>query len=360
MRRLRIFLLAAIVVVIVALVVVFGLPAIFDRGQVDPVGLIPTQVSVQPTETKFSQPTVDAAAERTVIAYTAIPQVQYIIVTATPSPVPKAGKFQNQATNEPTLNGISALNQAMTQTLAPVMTQIAATIGTPANSDQAVPGSPTFSVEGAPQNVALNIVARASGQFVNKTGLGTELVFADPGKLLVGPEFPDATIRAAGGSIARINPDNQFVLENQTGTANCPEGGFLLVTAGRLKADAGWLKIQLDGPNTHGWMMVIRCPNADGSTPADRNLNVNLEVVAGNALVMRYPGSPAGGFISEGQFLQIMQKMVSGITSDNCGLDACKSGSVIVLDWNNGAYSVANTTDAKTFASLGANWDFSQ
>lgn len=85
MHRLRFALLAAIILALVAVVVIFVLPAVFNTGDVNPVGLLPTTVAQLPTDsptprpttiavpTTFSLPTVNAAAGETVPAMTPMP-----------------------------------------------------------------------------------------------------------------------------------------------------------------------------------------------------------------------------------------------------------------------------------------------
>src|SRR6266581_3540739 len=63
-----------------------------------------------------------------------------------------------------------------------------------------------IAVKGVPAHVDANTVDVAKGIFKNTIGNGTEGWLAEPGKLLVGPDFPQTTIDGAGGAIDRFNP----------------------------------------------------------------------------------------------------------------------------------------------------------
>jgi len=200
--------------------------------------------------------------------------------------------------------------------------------------------SPSFSAINIPDNVAAENIDTAVDNFKNTIGLGSEGWIAEPGKLLVGPDFPQDIINQAGGAIERISPVNQQVFENEGPSYfNLPEGGFILGTTAGVKITVREVVIKLNPQEGHNWMFVLRGLYADGKQDSDRNIRVRFEdYVAGHIQVMRYPGKPNGGFISERQFKQIAE--VSHTEETNCGAEGCSRLSVFFYDVNTGAAAV--------------------
>jgi hypothetical protein len=197
-----------------------------------------------------------------------------------------------------------------------------------------------FAASGIPQSVDVRNVDVAKGVFKNTIGKGTEAWLAEPGKLLVGPDFPQDIINQAGGAIERISPVNQQVFfQEGPSYFNLPEGGFNLGTTAGVKITVGDAIIKLNPQEGHNWMFVLRGLYADGKQDSDRNIRVKFEdYVAGHIQVMRYPGKPNGGFISEKQFEQIAE--TSHQEETNCGAEGCSRLSVFFYDANTGATAI--------------------
>jgi hypothetical protein len=197
-----------------------------------------------------------------------------------------------------------------------------------------------FAARGIPSSVDVKSVDVAKGPFKNTIGKGTEAWFAEPGKLLVGPDFPQETIDKAGGAIERFNPVNQTVFENEGPSYfNLPEGGFVLATGNVMRVKIGDTVIKLEGAPGHNWMLVVRGRYSDGKPDSDLNIQMEFdEYIPGHLMVMRYPGKPNGGFISENQFKQIAK--TSHTEGTNCGADGCSGLSVFMYDVNTGAAAV--------------------
>lgn len=201
-------------------------------------------------------------------------------------------------------------------------------------------GSSAASVTGAPA-VATNYEV-ASGVFA--CTLQTQLCsfFAEPGKLLVGPEFEQAKIDSADGAIERFSPANQYVLRGVQDEGNCPEGGFchFSLGGGTIAFEGKEPVIVLPFQRGVNYLVYVRGMYADASQ--DTDLNTTATVIgfkAGHALFSRYPGEPNGGFISQGQLEQTVELAHSDAT--NCGSKGCSSVYVVVLDLNTGAWAIA-------------------
>jgi hypothetical protein len=198
-----------------------------------------------------------------------------------------------------------------------------------------------FAVRNIPSSVDVRNVDVAKGVFKNTIGKGTEAWFAEPGKLLVGPDFPQEIIDKAGGAIERFNQVNQTVFENKGPSYfNLPEGGFVLGAGNVMRVKIGdTVVIKLEGAPGHNWMLVVRGRYSDGKPDSDLNIQMEFdEYIPGHIMVMRYPGKPNGGFISEEQFKQIAQ--TSHTEGTNCGADGCSVLSVFMYDVNTGAAAV--------------------
>jgi hypothetical protein len=194
-----------------------------------------------------------------------------------------------------------------------------------------------FAARGIPSLVDVKNVDVAKE---NTIGKGTEAWFADRGKLLVGPDFPQETIDKAGGAIELFNPLNQTVFENKGPSYfNLPEGGFVLASGNVMRVKIGDTVIKLEGAPGHNWMLVVRGRYSDGKPDSDLNIQMEFDkYIPGHIMVMRYPGKPNGGFISEEQFKQIAQ--TSHTEGTNCGADGCSGLSVFMYDVNTGAAAV--------------------
>lgn len=187
----------------------------------------------------------------------------------------------------------------------------------------------------------------AKDPFTNTLSLRTESWLAEPGVLLVGPDFEPETFYQAEGHIEYISPVNQQVFENETAAFNVPEGGFMLATAAQMTVELGDMGVELQGREGHNWMFIVRGLFADGKQDSDRNTTARFsEYVPGHIQAMRYP---QGAFISEGQFRQIAE--LSHLGGTNCGAEGCSKLSVALLDLNTQAFSVVHQEQ------VGADWE---
>ena len=201
-----------------------------------------------------------------------------------------------------------------------------------------------YPVEGVPERASDVLTVEVAnkkfgGAYLNEIKNGSEMMFAEPGTLLVGPDFSQDIINSSGGAIERFNPTNQDVIDNKPPAfANVPEGGFLWTTAGYLDAEVDGKKISLEGIEGHNWFLVIRGLSADGKQDADRNRTIEFKKYApGHIQWMRYPN---GAFISEGALEQTAAVSHTGGT--NCGAEGCSGLSVMMLDLNTGGWAVMN------------------
>lgn len=184
-------------------------------------------------------------------------------------------------------------------------------------------------------------VLTADGEFTCTLPDRLKMMFAEPGVLLVGADFPQGQIDASGGHIERFNPVNQALLDDldaeghagPTGR-NVPEGGFLMATGATMNIEVDGININLPGEEGRNWIVAIR-----GLFPGEGDRNrtaVFSDYVPGHAQTMMLP---PGAFISEGMLDQMTEVSLTGGT--NCGDSGCETTRLVVLDLNTGAYTEA-------------------
>lgn len=218
---------------------------------------------------------------------------------------------------------------------------------------------PAFSIAGVPETVDPANILRAVGAddfgnvFVNTVDLGTEMLLAEPGVLLVGPDADAKVVQDAGGAIEWISPITQFTLSAPAESANAAEGAFLWFTGANVHAEVRGITIELTGAEGHNWFLMIRGLFPDSLQDSDRNSTVHFtEYVPGHAQVMLYP---PGAYISEGNFLQVAK--TSHLSDRNCGKEGCSGLTVLMLDLNTGAWVVVHQPQVDTAWSLvDSNW----
>jgi hypothetical protein len=218
--------------------------------------------------------------------------------------------------------------------------------------EEKVPG---YSISGVPAKVDPTNLLRAQGKdaygntFTNTLGLGTEMLLAETGTALVGPDIDPNIVKGADGRLVYISPNNQYTLNNPGETdSNAAEGAFLWFTGATVNAEVRGITIKLDGMEGHNWFLIIRGLFADNTQDKDRNSTVHFtDYVAGHAQVMLYP---AGAYISEGNFTQVAELSHTGGT--NCGHEGCSGLTVMMLDLNTGAWTVVHQPQ------LDAPWEF--
>jgi len=270
-----------------------------------------------------------------------------------------------------------------TATEQPTATATAATRATEQPTATATPESNKVAIgritlTNIPEEVDENIVDIAKGEFENKTNVAPH-IFAEPGGLLVGPDFgytnegspwgnnPDGwkTMYESGGSIQPISPVSQEVIR-WSGTAyqNLPEGGFVFFSGGKMTVELGETAIEMPdkGPG-HNYFFVARGLYPDGKQDTDRNIQVKItDYIPGHTEISEYQSRDKTNlaFISEEHFLQKVATSHSGGT--NCGAEGCSSLTLVALDTNTGALEIYNHNQQETknleeaMAEAGKNW----
>ncbi len=281
---------------------------------------------------------VKVPAEDTVV----VPAMQVFTVNVLAEPTPTPEPSPTEPAPEPT-----ALPPTPEPTAVPP-TPIPTVVATQPPQPTAPAAGPVVIGElgfvGAPDNVDRAIVDVARGGFINTLGMGTEAWLAEPGKLLVGPDFPQAQIDAAGGAIERFNPLNQDGCRNNPPCIlMAPGGGFSFASLGwgvmEMEATFGHVTLNLPGEEGHNYHVYIRGLYGDGRPDTDENRDVLLTAYSpGHVEVTYYPGIPNGGFVSEEQFEQRVVTSQSGGT--NCGDRGCTKLTVVFFDLNTGALLV--------------------
>jgi hypothetical protein len=221
-------------------------------------------------------------------------------------------------------------------------------------------GPTAFSITGAPGTVDSERVLRAQGAdeygnvFKNTIELGTEMMLAEPGSVLVGPDFDDPEMVKSTPRMDWISPITQDTLRDpEEEYFNAAEGEFLWFTGATVRADVAGYSIFLEGKPGHNWFLIIRGLFPDGKQDSDRNSTVQFtEYVPGHAQAMLYP---PGAYISEGNFLQVAE--LSHVAGRNCGKEGCSGLSVFFLDLNTGAWVVIHQPQIDTpWEFVDSNW----
>jgi hypothetical protein len=195
----------------------------------------------------------------------------------------------------------------------------------------------------------------AKGVFENSSGVGN-FIFADPGGLLVGPDFgyqghkSPYGVNAAGweamydsgGSIHPFSPVSQEVARFAPPLfQNLPEGGFAVFTGGRMKVEVGGIAIDATHKRGNTYILAVRGKYPDGVQDSDLNQTAKaLDYAPGHFLVemLQSRDETNLAFISEGWIMQKVATTHSGGT--NCGAEGCSLVTLITFDVNTGAFEV--------------------
>lgn len=196
-------------------------------------------------------------------------------------------------------------------------------------------------VKGVPTSVDRKNVDTADGKnvdgFQNDLGDGTQMMFAEPGKLNVERgSFPQSKVDASRGAIQYLSELNHELLTDETTPLPLPEGGFAMISTNGATVEIGDYVIRMDSvPNTN-WLFFVRGQYGDGAQNTDKNKKMVVTVDhPGFGEYQNFSGVPNGGFISEGQLDQLMKTSHSGGT--NCGDGGCTDLNIVMFDVNTGA-----------------------
>lgn len=195
-----------------------------------------------------------------------------------------------------------------------------------------------WSISGLPTTVDSKTVLVTTGMFKNTIGLGTESWLAEPGTFLAGPEYPQSKIDASAGSVERISPITQKLIDHDGEFFHLNEDRFDLCSFGGATLEFNGAQAQFDYQDGHNYILVIRGLFPDGKQDTDRNHSILFnKVIGSHAQCMSYPQNK-GGFLSEGNFLQVVE--LSHKNASNCGAEGCSKLTVIFVDVNTGALTV--------------------
>lgn len=166
-------------------------------------------------------------------------------------------------------------------------------------------------------------------------------MIADPG--VIGTHQWDKSADNPNGgnrSAILITPDTQESLESPSAELLLPEGGYMMVTGPRGTIDLGERQISLGAAAGHSWIVVIRGRN---SIEGDGNIRARFfDYDQGSTLVTRFPvEADAGAFFG---LEYLIQNADHAHQSENCGggSDGCEHVSLVTLDVNDGAFTVAS------------------
>jgi len=214
-------------------------------------------------------------------------------------------------------------------------------------------GQPGSSVSGVP-GVSTDVLVSQDpddygNRFVNTIGLGSQMMIAEPGTILVGPDFHDPEMINSSPHMDWISPITQNKFTNpKEEYDNVAEGAFLWLTAAQVKAYVNGITVDLESAEGHNWFLMVRGLFEDGKQDLDRNSTIRFtNYFPGHAQAMLYP---PGAFISEGNFKQVAELSHTG--GRNCGNEGCSGLSVLMLDLNTGAWLVIHQPQ------LDAAWEY--
>lgn len=218
----------------------------------------------------------------------------------------------------------------------------------------------SYAISGVPASASDTLVSECPDPygncFENTVGLGTQMMFAEPGTLLVGPDFDPKKVEESGGHIDWISPITQQMLGTDTFNTNTAEGAFTWATGAKMTVEVGDFTIVVDSREkacSNNWFVVIRGLFPDGKQDSDRNSTTKFsQYIAGHTQVMWYP---EGAFISEGNFLQVAEFSHKG--GRNCGAEGTSGLSVLMLDLNTGGYTVVYQANLnQPWQLIASNW----
>lgn len=205
-------------------------------------------------------------------------------------------------------------------------------------------------IDGLPTNVDKSTVLVAKGMFKNTIGKGSQSWLAEPGTLLVGPEFPQSKVDAAAGSIERISPITQELIDEPGSMFHLNEDRIDVCTFGSAGLEVNGVQMSFNYQEGHNYVLIGRGLFGDQKQDTDRNHTILFhQVVGAHAQCMSYPGNK-GGFMSEGNFKQVVE--LSHKDAGNCGDAGCSKVTVVFFDLNTGALTVLNQ------ANIGQPWVF--
>lgn len=210
-----------------------------------------------------------------------------------------------------------------------------------------------FSIEGVRTSVPMTEVDYARGGFSSPYSF-LSLVLAEPGKLMVGPDFPQDIIDDSRGAIGRVNPGNQYRLTNNDyQDVGCAEGSFIFVSVQEATVETTNFTMSFRAPDGDGTHLYVRCANSDSERGSDAGNNLRFSGYRPNyGLVQHFSGQPAGGFVSADGAAQALEIGVSGTSS---GSEGANNVWVIGVDSNTGAYTVARW-DGEEMTLVETNW----
>lgn len=226
-------------------------------------------------------------------------------------------------------------------------------------------------------------VARKARGFENTVGLGTEAFMAEPGGLLVGPDFGSKSRKNPWGenpqgwdamykSKGHIQPFSSVTQEvlrwDCPAFLKVPEGGFAKLSAGRLDItvngiEDGIKRFVLPQIENNNYFFIVRGFYGDNKQNTDRNRTLTVDGYApGSAEYEMYQAGfdTNTAFISEGQILQQAATSHSGGT--NLGDGGASKLTVVYYDLNSEAFGVWQQTlgrkgnPANNWEVLYTNW----
>jgi len=213
-----------------------------------------------------------------------------------------------------------------------------------------------FQISGVREEIPMQEVDFVRGGF-SATWPFLANLLGGPGKLVVGPDFPQKLIDASGGAIWRSDALNTYRLSNiDRSLVGCAEGSFIFASGQEATVEfASGAKMSYraeDGSNVH---LYVRCPDSDGAQGSDDHGmgDVWFSGYKANHISMtHFSGSPAGGFIDDGGASQALVISQEGATS---GSEGALTTYVITFTIGTGDYTVA-VWDGVNMTFLESNW----
>lgn len=206
-------------------------------------------------------------------------------------------------------------------------------------------------ISGVRSSVPMTEVDHARGGFSSPWPFLSQ-VLAEPGKLVVGPDFAQADIDESSGAIWRTDPLNTYRLEEQE-NIGCAEGAFVFISVQEANLASDNFAISFRAPDGDGAHVYIRCENSDHERGSDAGNDIAISGYEPNkGSVIHFSGQPVGGFVSAGGAQQALDIATSATSSGSEGANRIW---IITIDSNTGAISVA-VWDGSTMELEYTNW----
>src|SRR5258706_5062369 len=114
-----------------------------------------------------------------------------------------------------------------------------------------------WNIDGLPTSVDSGHVLVTTGKFKDTIGLGTQSWLAEPGTMLVGPDFPKGKMEAAKGAIEYISPITQKLIDEGGESFHLNEDRMDLCSFGAAMLEFNGVNATFEYSKGHSWFLIV-------------------------------------------------------------------------------------------------------